>query len=146
MGLRYPDSLIASHINMIRASAPTWSKHPILALQHALQPYSSRDRAGLERSAWFNQEGSGYRLLQSTKPQTLGYALSDPVALLAWILEKLHDWTDRYPWVRLRSYSGLWTSLLTTLQTDDEILTWVSIYLFATAGVRQTKSPFRVGR
>lgn len=39
-----------------------------------------------------------------------------PIALLAWIYEKLHDWTDNYPW------------------TDDEILAWVSIYQFSTAG------------
>jgi hypothetical protein len=39
-----------------------------------------------------------------------------PVALLAWVYEKLHDWTDSYPW------------------TDDEILTWISIYWFSKAG------------
>lgn len=63
------------------------------------------------------EEGSGYRTQQSTKPQTLGYGLADsPVALLAWVYEKLHDWTDSYPW------------------TDDEICTWMSIYWFSTAG------------
>lgn len=63
------------------------------------------------------KEGSGYRAEQSTKPQTLGYALADsPVALLGWIYEKLHDWTDSYPF------------------TDDEICTWISIYWFSTAG------------
>lgn len=56
-------------------------------------------------------------LPSGTKPQTVGYALADsPVALLAWIYEKLHDWTDSYPW------------------TDDEILTWISIYWFSQAG------------
>ena len=59
----------------------------------------------------------GYNVEQSTKPQTLAYALKDsPVALLAWIYEKLHDWTDSYPW------------------TDEEILTWISIYQFSRAG------------
>jgi hypothetical protein len=59
----------------------------------------------------------GYNYLQSTKPQTLAYSLADsPVSLLAWIYEKLHDWSDLYPW------------------TDDEILTWVSIYYFSRAG------------
>ena len=59
----------------------------------------------------------GYNLEQSTKPQTLAYSLHDsPIGLLAWIYEKLHDWTDSYPW------------------TDDEILTWVSIYYFSRAG------------
>lgn len=102
---------------MIRASAPSFTSQPLLALWHALTPYSARDKEGFERSKWFLEEGTGYRLLQSTKPQTLGYALQDsPVALLAWIYEKLHDWTDGYSW------------------TDDEILTWVSIYWFSTAG------------
>lgn len=54
---------------------------------------------------------------QATKPQTLAYALNDsPVALLAWIYEKLHDWTDGYMW------------------TEDEIFTWVSVYQFSKAG------------
>ena len=43
--------------------------------------------------------GQGYSAIQRTKPQTLGYALADsPVALLAWIYEKLVTWTDAYPW------------------------------------------------
>ncbi|KAK5114820.1 hypothetical protein LTR62_001977 [Meristemomyces frigidus] len=117
MGLLHPESVLASHINMIRASPPTWTSNPILALKHAVMPYSEREKKGLERSKWFNEEGQGYRVLQTTKPQTLGYSLHDsPVGLLAWLLEKLHDWTDNYPW------------------TDDEILTWVSIYYFSTAG------------
>jgi hypothetical protein len=32
--------------------------------------------------------------MQATRPQTLAYALNDsPVAQLAWIAEKLHEWT-----------------------------------------------------
>ncbi|KAI9464699.1 Alpha/Beta hydrolase protein [Boletus coccyginus] len=61
--------------------------------------------------------GKGYFIEQSTQPQTLGYSLADsPVGLLAWIYEKLHNWTDDYPW------------------EDDEVLTWVSIYWFSRAG------------
>lgn len=117
MGLLYPAHCLASHINMIRASAPSIFSHPILALQHAMTPYNKREKRGLEQTRWFLQEGSGYRLQQATKPQTLGYSLADsPVGLLAWIYEKLHDWPDDYPW------------------TDDEILTWVSIYWFSVAG------------
>lgn len=117
MGLLYPESIPASHVNLLRALPPKWTSNPLLALQHAIQPYSERDKKGLERSRWFAEEGSGYRLQQSTKPQTLGYALADsPVGLLAWLLEKLHDWTDDYLW------------------TDDEILTWVSIYAYSRGG------------
>ncbi|KAF7324471.1 EHN domain-containing protein [Mycena kentingensis (nom. inval.)] len=63
------------------------------------------------------ETGIGYLQLQSTKPQTLGYALSDsPVGLLAWIYEKLVAWTDGYEW------------------DDDEVLTWISVYWFSRAG------------
>jgi len=117
MGLLYPHHVQASHINMIRGHAPTFLSNPFLATQHALASYSQRDKAGLDRSDWFLKEGSGYRMEQSSKPQTIGYALADsPVGLPACIYEKLHDWTDGYPW------------------TDDEILTRVSIYHFSTAG------------
>ncbi|KAI4241534.1 MAG: hypothetical protein L6R40_004514 [Gallowayella cf. fulva] len=117
IGLLYPSACKASHINMVAAQPPSPTDHPAHGLQHALTPYTDAEKAGLARSEWFQEEGSGYNKIQSTKPQTLGYALADsPVGLLAWIFEKLHDWTDAYPW------------------TDDEILTWVSIYLFSTAG------------
>jgi len=37
----------------------------------------------------------GYSAIQSTKPQTLGYALNDsPAGLAAWILEKWRAWSD----------------------------------------------------
>jgi hypothetical protein len=117
MGILYPESVLASHINMVRANPPTWTSFPGLALQNRLSAYTEAEKKGLDRSKWFMTEGQAYRQLQSTKPQTLSYAFADsPVALLAWIYEKLHDWTDNYPW------------------TDDEILTWISIYWFSTAG------------
>ncbi|KAK6843724.1 microsomal epoxide hydrolase [Apiospora arundinis] len=112
-----PQHCRATHLNMDSADPPSFLTHPRLALEHAVTPYTKREREGQARSAWFSKEGRGYNLEQSTKPQTLGYALADsPVALLAWIYEKLHDWTDGYPW------------------TDDEVCTWVSIYWFSTAG------------
>lgn len=43
---------------------------------------------------WIAQEG-GYMSIQSTKPQTLAYALSDsPIGLAAWQIEKFHSWSD----------------------------------------------------
>lgn len=117
MSLLFPDNCLATHFNRDTGSKPKWASNPFLAAQHALTPYTKRERDGFERSAWFREEGSGYHLLQSTKPQTLGYALTDsPVALLAWIYEKLHDWTEGYPW------------------TEDEVCLWISIYWFSTTG------------
>jgi pimeloyl-ACP methyl ester carboxylesterase len=38
---------------------------------------------------------SGYSLMHGTRPQTIGYALVDsPVALCAWVAEKLRSWSD----------------------------------------------------
>lgn len=38
---------------------------------------------------------SGYSQENSTRPQTIGYALVDsPAALCAWIVEKFYAWTD----------------------------------------------------
>lgn len=113
IGQRYPLHCKASHINMIRAQPPTFLSHPYLWMKSML-PYSQTEKKGFERTKWFTKVGYGYNLEQSTKPQTLGYGLVDsPVGLLAWIGEKLHDWTDAYPW------------------TDDEVLTWISLYCFS---------------
>lgn len=116
LGLRYPQHVLASHWNNMYANPPTFLKHPVLALQ-SLLPESTAEGHLRPRNDWFYKEGYGYNLLQATKPATIGYGLHDsPVGLLAWIYEKLHDWTDAYPW------------------TDDEVLTWISIYLFSKAG------------
>ncbi|KAF9530635.1 alpha/beta-hydrolase [Crepidotus variabilis] len=80
-------------------------------------PTNEDEKAAKERSDWFDTEGRGYGHLQGTQPQTPGYALADsPVGLLAWVYEKLVNWSDKYPW------------------EDDEVLTWISIYWFSAAG------------
>jgi pimeloyl-ACP methyl ester carboxylesterase len=117
ISLHYPAHCKATHVNFDQGEAPSLLRHPTLAIQHALTPYTPAEKAGLQRTTWFLRESSGYRAQQATRPQTLGYSLQDsPVGLLAWVYEKLHDWSDAYPW------------------TDDEVCTWVSIYWFSTAG------------
>jgi pimeloyl-ACP methyl ester carboxylesterase len=52
-----------------------------------------RERLSALRS--FQASGSGYFAIQSTKPQTLAYGLTDsPAGQLAWITEKFGAWTD----------------------------------------------------
>ena len=120
ISMLYPQHCKATHFNMDVGKPPTLSTNPLLYLSTTLNPfhhYTQREKSGVARTAWFDQESFGYCLLQSTKPQTLGYLLQDsPVGLLAWIYEKLHDWSDDYPW------------------TDEDICTWVSIYWFSNAG------------
>jgi epoxide hydrolase len=53
------------------------------------------ERARLARLQQRSQDGLGYAMIQSTRPQTLAYGLADsPVGQLAWIVEKFKDWTD----------------------------------------------------
>lgn len=106
------------HLNFDHGDKPAWTSHPLLALQHALTPYTAREKRGLARNAWFASEGAGYGAVQATRPQTLGYLLADsPAGLLAWLYEKLRDWTDDgHAWA------------------DDEVCTWVAVYWFSAAG------------
>ena len=118
LAVQHPEQVKAVHLNFNPVMPPYPWKHPIVFLQSLLTlPFSPKDRARLANTKMYLNEGNGYLRLQETRPQTLGYGLQDsPVALLAWIYEKLHAWTDAYPW------------------TDDEVLTWVSIYQFSAAG------------
>ena len=58
-------------------------------------PLSEAERAYIaEQDAW-DQVERGYSAEQSTKPQSLAYALNDsPAGLAAWIVEKWRSWTD----------------------------------------------------
>lgn len=58
------------------------------------EPTPEEARA-LARLAHYREIDSGYAMLQSTRPQTLGYGLTDsPAGHAAWILEKFWAWTD----------------------------------------------------
>ncbi|PPR05411.1 hypothetical protein CVT24_008025 [Panaeolus cyanescens] len=97
------------------------SNFPLTNPPHSLSEdpsrYSKREQEGLKHTQWYQSRSSGYFVEQSTQPQTLGYGLADsPLGLLGWLFEKLVVWTDEYPW------------------TDDEILTWISIYWFSRPG------------
>ena len=62
------------------------------------EPVGDLEPREAERLTWARaraaQDG-GYAALQRTRPHTLGHALADsPVGQLAWILDKVHDWSD----------------------------------------------------
>ena len=85
MGRQAPEGLVGIHMNLLVTTlgAPT-----------PPQGDTEEERAALEAINTFTTSGFGYFLEQSTRPQTIGYALLDsPVALAAWILD--HD-TDSY--------------------------------------------------
>jgi pimeloyl-ACP methyl ester carboxylesterase len=74
------------------------------------------DKLIQERMDAFSRDGSGYLAIQNSRPQTIGYGLADsPLLQLAWIAEKVHEWTD--------------------LPVDrDQLLTTVSLYWFTGSG------------
>jgi len=86
MALEAPGRVLGVHL-----STPELS--PYLGAESA--PLSLAEAAYLEqRSAWDDVE-RGYSSIQSTRPQTVGYALNDsPAGLAAWILEKWRAWAD----------------------------------------------------
>jgi microsomal epoxide hydrolase len=70
---------------------------------------------GQQIQHWFFTEGA-FNMIQSTKPQTLGYALNDsPVGLASWMIEKFYAWSD---------HDGNIESSL----TKDELITNIMIY------------------
>src|SRR4030095_14278572 len=83
-----PGRVVGVHLSGTAAGTPFG---PALDLD-GLAP-ADRVRAG--RFHTFREAGTGYRAIQSPRPQTLAYSLHDsPVGQLAWIVEKFHEWTD----------------------------------------------------
>ncbi|GAA4195394.1 epoxide hydrolase family protein [Microbispora amethystogenes] len=87
LGLADPAGVAGVHLNMFAAFPPedpaTWGE------------LSPSDLERLDFARRFEEDGSGWRKIQSTRPQTLAYALTDsPAGQLAWIVEKFFEWTD----------------------------------------------------
>ena len=78
--------VIGAHVNfLVTAPGPDQS---VLA---TLEP---QDFARLELLGRFVADGSAYMAVQSTRPQTLSFALTDsPVGQLAWMVEKFFAWS-----------------------------------------------------
>jgi pimeloyl-ACP methyl ester carboxylesterase len=86
MALNQPERMIGIHLSNLDVAPYTGA---------GARPLSAAERAYLERNEAFWQAEYGYKAIQSTRPQTLGYALNDsPAGLAAWILEKWRSWAD----------------------------------------------------
>ena len=85
MGRQAPQGLLGIHLNVLTAA---------VGLKDQLPAESEQERAAHDALNTFLTDGFAIVLEQSTRPQTIGYALLDsPVALAAWMLD--HD-TDSY--------------------------------------------------
>ena len=92
-----------------RVTAALGHRHPDRVVGvHSFTPYvtdadesgssgalTEKEKNWLAAMREFRRVGGGYSLLQSTRPQTVGYVLTDsPAAQLTWLLDKFWAWTD----------------------------------------------------
>ena len=84
LGAQDPTHCAGIHITLAMGSKPQVVGEP--------SPEEARALAGIKHYADWD---SGYSKQQATRPQTLGYGLTDsPAGQAAWILEKFWAWTD----------------------------------------------------
>ncbi|WP_313259612.1 epoxide hydrolase family protein [Lacrimispora sp.] len=109
LALNHPELLYGIHltdIGIIRSLVNTKDQEDL-----------SEEELQYKRNAqeWISHEGA-YMSIQSTKPQTLAYGLSDsPVGLASWIIEKFCAWSDCNGDLRKKF-------------SEDELLTNIMIY------------------
>jgi pimeloyl-ACP methyl ester carboxylesterase len=84
LGAQDPAHCAGIHITLAMGTKPQTAGEP--------SPEEARALAGIKHYADWD---SGYSKQQATRPQTLGYGLTDsPAGQAAWILEKFWAWTD----------------------------------------------------
>ncbi len=85
IALRHPDRVLAAHVSAV-APKPDAPDGP---------PPTTAELAYRDRGAVWSRDEGGYQAIQSSRPQTLAFALADsPAGLASWIVEKFRAWTD----------------------------------------------------
>ncbi|MFE2931972.1 epoxide hydrolase family protein [Streptomyces sp. NPDC059278] len=94
MGLADPDAVVGVHVTALPSAVAT--RMPEEDEADGLgEEERARMRASAARRAALMRDSMAYGLLQSSRPRTLGYALTDsPVGQLAWIIEKFKEFSD----------------------------------------------------
>jgi pimeloyl-ACP methyl ester carboxylesterase len=118
LGAIRPDHVVGTHVLSDRGSLGLAGEY--FPIPDDLTD-DERARVAQARQAWVAERG--YLDLQSHRPSTIGYALTDsPVGQLAWITEKFHTWTN--PAARTPDEAV----------DRDQLLTNISIYWFTRSG------------
>ena len=119
MGRLAPEGLLGIHTNLLVTTLGAPTPPP---------GNTEEERAALDAINTFTTSGFGYFLEQSTRPQTIGYALLDsPIALAAWLLD--HD-TDSYEKISRAFLEGQPSGNL----TRDNILDNITLYWLTGTG------------
>jgi microsomal epoxide hydrolase len=90
----------------------------MFGMRPAARPETDEEKAWLKTAQEIMEAESGYMHEQSTKPQTLSYAMMDsPVGVAAWLVEKFNTWSDT---------DG---DDIESVYTKDQLLTNIMVYL-----------------
>jgi hypothetical protein len=131
MGRQAPEGLLGIHLNVLAAA---------VGLKDQLPAESEQERAAHDAVTTFTTDGVAGVLEQSTRPQTIGYALVDsPVALAAWMLD--HD-TDSYYKISRAFVDGEPVGNL----TRDNILDNITLYWLTGTGASAPRWFWESGR
>jgi pimeloyl-ACP methyl ester carboxylesterase len=104
-GHKYPGQAVAVHVHLQIPLSAYQATHPDVppgvACVDAVSGLTAPSEYGPDEQGWFERNvdflsnESGYAVLQSTKPQTVSFALDDSAAgLWAWLLDKRRRWAD----------------------------------------------------
>ena len=106
LAAEYPEDLHGIHLNSaVARPAPEGAT------------VTAEEREWRAAAAQYSQRESAYSAMQSTKPQTVAFALADnPLGTAAWITEKLKVWSDS-------------ANRIESVFTKDQILSNVMVYL-----------------
>ena len=111
----YPERVLGLHVTLTHPIPPTDVPDPMALVRE-------HERTWLEENEFKAIDGRGYFEIQKTRPETLGFALTDsPVGWCAWVLDKFHQWTDC-------DRDG--TRDIRNAVTWDQFLTNLSLYWF----------------
>ncbi|HUZ09163.1 MAG TPA: epoxide hydrolase [Acidimicrobiales bacterium] len=84
LGIQDPGHLAGIHLNLVAARPEPGQRE-----------FDEEEQRAIADLAHYTEWESGYSQQQATRPQTLGYALTDsPAGQCAWILEKFRSWAD----------------------------------------------------
>ena len=92
-----------------------------LLVQPDAEPESEAERTWKAEFTKAERQLGAYSALHGTRPLSLGYAMADnPVAQLAWLVERFHDWSDlrERPFGEVFSKDTLLTNAMFYLLTD----------------------------
>ena len=131
IGRQAPEGLLGIHLNVLLAA---------VGLQDQLPAESEQERAAHDALTTFLTDGLAIVLEQSTRPQTIGYALLDsPVGLAAWMLD--HD-TDSYYKISRAFVNGEPVGNL----TRDNIVDDITLYWLTGTGASAARWYWESGR